>query len=95
MSPLEAAISLFIQGVFILESLGLSALDFVLRLVYFSIVKKGGARSFLLLLWDRYSPFLTKKYNIEDRLHMEKPRFCTLVQPRSEPCRPFRRDSRG
>lgn len=67
-----------------------------MRLVYFSVVKKGGARSFLLLLWDRYSPFPTKKYyNIEDRLHMEKHRFCTRAQPCSESCRPFRRDSRG
>lgn len=73
----------------------LANLLWILRLVYFSVVKKGGARSFLLLLWDRYSPFPGKKYyNIEDRLHMEKPRFCTRAQPRSEVCRPFRPDSR-
>lgn len=73
----------------------LANLLWILRLVYFSVVKKGGARSFLLLLWDRYSPFPRKKYyNIEDRLHMEKPCFCTQTQPRSEPSRPFRQDWR-
>lgn len=51
--PLEAAISLFIQGIFMLESLGLfaPAPGFVLRLVYFWIFKKG-----LDLFFFFYSP---------------------------------------